>query len=136
MSTNPENQSAGTSNLPPCPKAAAKICCEELTKFTIDYMDGELDPEVKRHFDSHLAFCPECKSFFDAYQCAVRMGKDCMCTGEPIHRKARVTHQGGSQGTREVLWREAEVRPRLRLPLDVMSSLDGEETEQRTATEL
>ncbi|MCA9278566.1 MAG: zf-HC2 domain-containing protein [Phycisphaeraceae bacterium] len=88
MSTNPENQSAGTSNLPPCPKAAAKICCEELTKFTIDYMDGELDPEVKRHFDSHLAFCPECKSFFDAYQCAVRMGKDCMCTGEPIHRKA------------------------------------------------
>lgn len=88
MSTSPDNPARGTSNLPPCPQAAAKICCEELTKFTIDYMDGELDAEVKRRFDSHLAFCPECKAFFDAYQCAVRMGKDCMCTGEPIHKTA------------------------------------------------
>jgi anti-sigma factor RsiW len=59
--------------------------CRELTEFLMAYLDGELDGEVCRCFESHLRMCPACMAYVDTYRASITLSRDsCTCTeGKP-----------------------------------------------------
>lgn len=52
--------------------------CREFVDFLMSYLDGELDAEARRVFESHVSGCPACLSYMEDYQKAVELGK-CAC---------------------------------------------------------
>ncbi|MBX3378501.1 MAG: zf-HC2 domain-containing protein [Phycisphaeraceae bacterium] len=51
------------------------ITCRELIDFIADYMDNRLPAEHLREFERHLAVCPSCVNYLDAYRKTVALGK-------------------------------------------------------------
>ena len=51
------------------------MTCRELTDFILAYMDDSLPPVVRSRFDRHLALCPRCVAYLDAYQGAMALGR-------------------------------------------------------------
>jgi anti-sigma factor RsiW len=51
------------------------VTCRELADFILDYVDGELDDEVRRRFERHLGLCPNCVRYLDAYKKTIVMGR-------------------------------------------------------------
>jgi anti-sigma factor RsiW len=52
-----------------------KLTCRELIAFLIDYIDGTLAGDELASFDAHLAVCPDCVNYLDAYRATVRAGR-------------------------------------------------------------
>lgn len=50
--------------------------CRELIEFLMEYLDGELQPEVRAEFERHLAACPPCIRYLDSYRDVLRAGKE------------------------------------------------------------
>lgn len=57
----------------PCPKAAGLVSCEHCVEFLLDYLDGRLSDEERFKFESHIAFCGDCKVFLDNYRKAAAL---------------------------------------------------------------
>jgi anti-sigma factor RsiW len=53
------------------------ITCKELIDFLGDYASGELPPEQRLVFESHLAICPPCVAYLKTYQATIRLGRAC-----------------------------------------------------------
>ena len=51
------------------------MTCRELTDFIADYLSGELSPEVRGAFDTHLSRCPNCVNYLASYKAAVTLGR-------------------------------------------------------------
>lgn len=51
------------------------ITCKKATGLIIDYLDGELDPEVNSAFEEHLRDCPDCVAFLKTYKKIVQIFK-------------------------------------------------------------
>jgi anti-sigma factor RsiW len=51
------------------------LSCRELIDFLAAYLDGELAPERRRSFDSHLSGCPSCVDYLASYRETIRLGK-------------------------------------------------------------
>jgi len=51
------------------------MTCRELTDFIADYLSGELSPEVRGAFDTHLSRCPNCVNYLASYEAAVTLGR-------------------------------------------------------------
>jgi anti-sigma factor RsiW len=51
------------------------MTCRELADFLMDYLNGELTPEVRAAFDRHLSLCPNCVSYLAGYKTTVELGK-------------------------------------------------------------
>jgi anti-sigma factor (TIGR02949 family) len=51
------------------------LTCQEILDFLMQYLDGELPPEVKAHFEAHLAVCPPCISYMETYRVATSLCK-------------------------------------------------------------
>jgi anti-sigma factor RsiW len=49
--------------------------CRDATAFLMDFLAGELPPETRRDFESHLSRCPDCGTFLAQYQQTVKAGK-------------------------------------------------------------
>jgi anti-sigma factor RsiW len=57
--------------------------CRELIDFLAAYLDGELAPEVRAAFDTHLSLCPDCVAYLASYRETIRLGKQaCEPDGE------------------------------------------------------
>jgi len=54
------------------------MTCRELVDFLGAYVDEELSSDVRRQFDGHLAACPECAAYLDAYRNTVGLAKDAL----------------------------------------------------------
>lgn len=57
----------------PCPTAAGSVSCQTCVEFLMDYLDGVLPADQRFRFDSHLAFCPDCKNYLDNYRQAISL---------------------------------------------------------------
>jgi len=55
--------------------------CREFVDFLMSYLDGELESEPRRVFESHLNGCPACVSYMKAYEKTVELGR-CACKDE------------------------------------------------------
>jgi anti-sigma factor RsiW len=43
------------------------VTCREIADFLLSYVEGTLDPDVREHFDAHLAVCPDCVRYLAEY---------------------------------------------------------------------
>ena len=57
-----------------------KLKCEEMLAALSDYVDGELDPEVREAFRRHLAGCNPCEVVVDNLRHTITVYK----AGEPV----------------------------------------------------
>lgn len=66
--------SSGTPNpRPPCPNAANSVTCEDCVEFLMDYIEGKLPETETFKFESHIAFCRDCKVYLDNYRKAAAL---------------------------------------------------------------
>lgn len=60
------------------------ITCRELIDFIADYLEARLDEDQRRDFERHLAVCPSCVNYLDAYKKTISLGKQALApTDEP-----------------------------------------------------
>jgi anti-sigma factor RsiW len=52
------------------------MTCRELVDFLMDYLDGELAPDIRRRFDAHLDQCPDCVTYLDTYRETLRLTRE------------------------------------------------------------
>jgi anti-sigma factor RsiW len=45
--------------------------CEELVERVTEYLDGALDPALRRAFESHVGECPGCNEILDQFRAVV-----------------------------------------------------------------
>ena len=53
--------------------------CREIADFLMQYLEGELPPDVAEHFRGHLDACGDCRTFLDRYKQTISMAKLCKC---------------------------------------------------------
>jgi predicted anti-sigma-YlaC factor YlaD len=46
--------------------------CIEVVELVSDYLDGGLDPELRRRVEEHLALCPSCRLYVEQVRDTVR----------------------------------------------------------------
>jgi len=63
------------------------MTCREFADFIIDYMSGELSPDVRLDFETHLTRCPNCQKYLAGYKQTIELG-----------RRAFDDHDGGLPG--------------------------------------
>jgi len=52
-----------------------RLTCREFIDFIMSWLDGELEPAVRRSFAEHLEMCPDCVDYLDSYERTVALGK-------------------------------------------------------------
>jgi anti-sigma factor RsiW len=51
------------------------MTCLEIADFLMDYLSGELPPDVRAQFDRHLSVCPNCRAYIATYQATIDLGR-------------------------------------------------------------
>ena len=51
------------------------MTCREFIDFIIDYVSGDLRPDVSSAFERHIADCPDCHRYLTQYQTTVAAGR-------------------------------------------------------------
>jgi anti-sigma factor RsiW len=49
------------------------MTCRELAELLIDYLQGELEPELAEHIRRHLSGCGPCEAFVATYQITIQL---------------------------------------------------------------
>ncbi len=49
--------------------------CRECDDFLVDYVSGELSPEVLATFELHLSRCRNCRTYLEQYRLTIKAGK-------------------------------------------------------------
>ena len=52
------------------------LTCAQGVELLIDYLEGTLSPEVRAAVDAHVAGCPRCVAFVEAYRDAPRLMRE------------------------------------------------------------
>jgi len=68
------------------------ISCESLVKFTIDYLDETLAPDVVKEFDLHINGCTDCHAFLNTYRKTVSLISNLSCKEIPEELKTRISY--------------------------------------------
>lgn len=65
--------------------------CRDLGNLLHDYLEGGLEPALRRQLDEHLADCPGCLGFLNTYRHTVSVAHDLRCEDIPpeLQRKLR-----------------------------------------------
>lgn len=58
------------------------MTCRELTDFIMEYIEGDLDPVIRRTFDRHLDECPACVMFIESYRTSISLGQEAFGCGD------------------------------------------------------
>ncbi len=67
------------------------ISCEELVRFMIDYLDGDLAPEEEKEFDFHINGCIDCHAFLNTYRKTVSLLNNLSCKEIPEELRTRIS---------------------------------------------
>lgn len=59
------------------------MTCRDFADFLLDYVEGQLAPEVHRAFDGHMAICPDCVRYLRHYTETVKAGRLAMADELP-----------------------------------------------------
>jgi anti-sigma factor RsiW len=51
------------------------VTCREFADFMMDYLTGDLQPEVIASFDRHLSACPNCHTYLAQYRATIAAGQ-------------------------------------------------------------
>ncbi len=49
------------------------MTCRELAELLIDYIQGELEPEIHEHVSRHLSCCPPCEAYVSTYRITIQL---------------------------------------------------------------
>ena len=49
------------------------MTCRELTELLLEYIQGELDPDLREHISRHLSLCPPCEAYVDTYRITIQL---------------------------------------------------------------
>jgi anti-sigma factor RsiW len=52
------------------------VTCRELADFILAYLDDTMDPHVRARFEQHLALCPACVRYLEAYETTIALGHE------------------------------------------------------------
>lgn len=47
--------------------------CRELAELLVDYVAGELNPDLADHIKEHLCLCPPCVRFVETYEVTIKL---------------------------------------------------------------
>ncbi|HWP64353.1 MAG TPA: zf-HC2 domain-containing protein [Candidatus Limnocylindria bacterium] len=56
--------------------ARRELTCREATDFLAAYVGGELRAAQRRAFESHLAECPDCRTYLQQYELTRRLARE------------------------------------------------------------
>ncbi len=51
------------------------ITCRDATDLLLDFITGELNPEINTEFEKHLGVCPDCVAFLNTYKKTIELTK-------------------------------------------------------------
>jgi anti-sigma factor RsiW len=51
------------------------MTCREFADFMMDYLAGDLPPDVRQQFDIHLSLCTNCRKYLRSYEETVKLGE-------------------------------------------------------------
>ncbi len=49
--------------------------CRDATNLILEFLSGELDPEINSEFEKHLEACPDCVAFLNTYKKTMEITK-------------------------------------------------------------
>jgi predicted anti-sigma-YlaC factor YlaD len=49
------------------------ITCREIVQLTTEFLEGSLEPSVRRRFVDHLAQCPGCENYLEQMRETIRL---------------------------------------------------------------
>jgi anti-sigma factor RsiW len=52
------------------------VTCREFADFMMEYLAGELAPDVLQAFERHLSLCPNCDTYLAQYRATVAAGRE------------------------------------------------------------
>ena len=66
------------------------ISCRQLAELLLDFVNGELPPELHEHVKEHLEWCPPCVTYVETYQLTIRLTRHLPCEPLPEELKQRL----------------------------------------------
>jgi len=51
------------------------MTCREFADFIMDYLSGELSPDVRQTFETHLSRCTNCQKYLAGYKQTIELGR-------------------------------------------------------------
>lgn len=67
--------------------------CEDLIGNLSDYIDGELEPELCKELEEHLAGCRNCRLMVDTLKMTVTLCKDGTCVDLPENLQGKLDNK-------------------------------------------
>lgn len=64
--------------------------CRELAELLVDYIAGELQPDLAQHIRDHLCLCPPCVRFVETYQVTVTITRKLPMVAMPVEMMQRL----------------------------------------------
>ena len=59
------------------------MTCRELVNLLLDFVGGDLPPEVRARVEEHLCKCPPCVVYLETYEVTVRLTRQLPCPPLP-----------------------------------------------------
>ncbi len=78
--------------------------CKELAEVLVDYVAGELSPELTAHLHEHLSLCPPCVRFVQTYEITIKMTRKLPMVAMPAELAVRLRsalHEAQRKGIAE-----------------------------------
>lgn len=60
------------------------LSCAAFVAFLDDYIEGGLTPVRSQAFETHLASCPDCPNYLDAYRKTIELGRSAVLAGDEL----------------------------------------------------
>ena len=52
-----------------------KLTCQACAEFLADYLNGELEQDVRASFETHLDRCRNCRAYLEQYAAVIKAGQ-------------------------------------------------------------
>ena len=82
-----------------------KLNCHACADFIADYLNGDLDAEVRASFETHLDRCRNCRAYLEQYAVVIKAGQQACkreneAAAQRLARRARARHPRRAEGLR------------------------------------